>query len=54
LPAWPLKNWGTLCGTCNGAANGCLKCHAKGKQAPNEPEVVGKMYCNTCHPDPHK
>lgn len=31
-------------------ANNCLSCHAKGKQAPNEPEVVSKMYCTTCHP----
>lgn len=34
-------------------ANGCLACHAKGKQAPNEPEVVSKMYCTTCHSDAH-
>jgi hypothetical protein len=33
--------------------NNCLSCHAKGKQAPNEPEVVSKMYCTTCHEDPH-
>lgn len=33
-------------------AEGCLKCHAKGKQAPNEPEVVSKMSCTTCH-EPH-
>lgn len=33
-------------------ANGCLACHAKGKQAPNEPEVVSKMSCTTCH-EPH-
>ncbi len=26
----------------------------EGKQAPNEPEVVSKMYCTTCHPDAHK
>ncbi|MCK4763961.1 MAG: C_GCAxxG_C_C family protein [Candidatus Aminicenantes bacterium] len=36
------------------AANDCLACHAKGKQAPNEPEVVSKMSCATCHPDSHK
>ena len=35
-------------------ANDCLSCHAKGKQAPNEPEVISKMYCTTCHEDPHK
>jgi hypothetical protein len=35
-------------------ANGCLECHAKGKQEPNEPEVVSKMYCTTCHPKPHE
>jgi len=34
-------------------ANGCLKCHAKGKQAPNEPEVVSRMSCTTCH-EPHE
>jgi hypothetical protein len=31
---------------------GCLDCHAKGKQAPNEPEVVSKMSCTACH-KPH-
>lgn len=35
------------------AAAGCLSCHARGKQAPNEPEVVSKMSCTTCHPDAH-
>jgi len=34
-------------------AKGCLECHAKGNQAPNEPEVVSKMQCSTCHDDPH-
>lgn len=34
-------------------ATGCLSCHAKGKQAPNEPEVVSKMSCTACHPDAH-
>lgn len=34
-------------------ANGCLECHAKGNQAPNEPEVVSKMSCTACHPDAH-
>jgi len=34
-------------------AAGCLSCHAKGKQAPNEPEVVSRMYCTTCHSDAH-
>lgn len=33
-------------------ASGCLECHAKGKQAPNEPEVVSKMHCTACH-EPH-
>jgi hypothetical protein len=33
--------------------NNCLYCHAKGKQAPNEPEVVSKMYCTTCHQNAH-
>jgi Putative redox-active protein (C_GCAxxG_C_C) len=32
---------------------GCLSCHAKGYQAPNEPEVVSKMTCTTCHDDAH-
>jgi hypothetical protein len=34
-------------------AAGCLTCHAKGKQAPHEPEVVSRMYCTTCHSDAH-
>jgi hypothetical protein len=34
-------------------ASGCLECHAQGKQAPNEPEVVSRMSCTTCHPDAH-
>jgi hypothetical protein len=33
-------------------ANGCLGCHAKGQQAPGEPEVVSRMHCTTCH-EPH-
>ena len=32
---------------------GCLACHAKGHQAPNEPEVVSKMSCTACHTDAH-
>jgi hypothetical protein len=32
---------------------GCLACHARGKQAPHEPEVAGKMYCPTCHSNAH-
>jgi hypothetical protein len=35
------------------AASGCLGCHAQGKQAPNEPEVVSRMACTTCHEDAH-
>lgn len=31
----------------------CLSCHAKGNQAPHEPEVVSRMYCTTCHSDAH-
>jgi hypothetical protein len=34
-------------------ASGCLGCHAQGKQAPNEPEVVSRMTCTTCHKDAH-
>ncbi len=34
-------------------AAGCLECHARGNQAPNEPEVVSKMTCTTCHPKAH-
>jgi hypothetical protein len=30
-------------------ANGCLGCHARGQQAPGEPEVVSRMHCTTCH-----
>ena len=33
--------------------SGCLSCHAKGKQAPHEPEVVSRMYCTSCHSDAH-
>jgi len=35
-------------------ANDCLECHAQGNQAPNEPEVVSRMKCTTCHEDAHK
>ena len=35
-------------------AHDCLGCHAKGQQAPNEPEVVSRMQCDTCHPKAHK
>ena len=35
------------------AAAGCLECHAQGKQAPNEPEVVSRMTCTTCHDTAH-
>ncbi len=35
-------------------AHDCLGCHARGQQAPNEPEVVSRMLCNTCHPKAHK
>ena len=38
----------------NTAAEGCLQCHAQGKQAPDEPEVVGRMTCTTCHNPPHQ
>jgi hypothetical protein len=34
-------------------ASGCLGCHAQGKQSPNEPEVVSRMACTTCHEDAH-
>ena len=34
-------------------AAGCLECHAQGKQAPNEPEVVSRMACTTCHETAH-
>jgi hypothetical protein len=34
-------------------ASGCLSCHAQGKQAPNEPEVVSRMACTTCHSNAH-
>jgi hypothetical protein len=34
-------------------ASHCLECHAEGNQAPNEPEVVSKMHCTTCHPQAH-
>lgn len=39
-------------GQIGAVGNGCLSCHAKGKQAPNEPEVVSKMSCTACH-KPH-
>lgn len=35
-------------------AQACLSCHARGQQAPNEPEVVSRMQCQTCHPKAHE
>jgi hypothetical protein len=35
-------------------ARACLDCHAQGQQAPNEPEVVSRMQCSTCHPKVHE
>jgi len=34
-------------------ASECLGCHAKGMQAPGEPEVESRMECTTCH-EPHE
>jgi hypothetical protein len=34
-------------------AGSCLGCHAMGRQAPGEPEVVSQMECTTCH-EPHE
>jgi hypothetical protein len=34
-------------------AEECLGCHAKGNQAPGEPEVESRMECSTCH-EPHE
>jgi hypothetical protein len=34
-------------------SDSCLTCHAQGQQAPNEPEVVSRMKCTTCHDDAH-
>ena len=35
-------------------AAGCLECHAQGKPTANEPEVVSRMSCTTCHKEYHK
>jgi hypothetical protein len=34
-------------------AASCLACHARGQQAPGEPEVESRMECSTCH-EPHE
>jgi len=34
-------------------SNKCLKCHGGSKKLPNEPNVVSKMTCTTCHADAH-